>query len=693
MSGSYSYLLSDEGSLHVVDIADPARPSIVGSDDTLEYGLRDLAVSGGHAYVVGTIAGLEVVDITNPATPLRVGGLEVPGEAWGVAVSGSFAYVAARGGGLHVVDITDPFNPQIVGALPALDDARKVVVVGAYAYVAGGYQGFHVIDITDPTTPQLVAAAGTTRTAVSVAISGNYAYVVENGYPTLTNILKVIDISDPGVPEVVGVGIMPGRSSDVAVLGNAAYLASTNLGLQAVDITDPTSPEPMGGVDMDGTGWGIAISGTLAFVAQGLFDLQVFDITGQEPVQLVGQVEVPEIDGPVVVAGSYAFALDDDLGGQSRLFSIDISDPVSPEVVGVADSLGSSVVDVAVAGNYAYIASNGSVDLQIVDISDPLNLERVGSLVTPGVINSVAVSGNYAYLGGGRCVVDVSDPMNPQLVALPVLGVDGFATAVSEDYLLASGNGEGGKTVYVIDISDPVDPQVLGSPGGLPYPATAEAIEISGNFAYVAAGTGGFLVIDFSNPSQPQLVAELETGEIAAYDVDLSRSHAYVANWTGGLRVIDISNPTNPMVVGGFDPELTMSGVAVADNCVVTTAYSKLMTLELQCESTAGVTPGEAGATMHHSKAVFLEQNFPNPCSPKTSFAFSLPHAGHVSLKVYDVRGSHVATLIDGLFPAGRSKAEWWGLDGHGIAVPAGVYFARLATQDETRAVKLTLTR
>lgn len=153
VSGSYSYLLSDEGSLHVVDIADPARPSIVGSDDTLEYGLRDLAVSGGHAYVVGTIAGLEVVDITNPATPLRVGGLEVPGEAWGVAVSGSFAYVAARGGGLHVVDITDPFNPQIVGALPALDDARKVVVVGAYAYVAGGYQGFHVIDITDPTTP------------------------------------------------------------------------------------------------------------------------------------------------------------------------------------------------------------------------------------------------------------------------------------------------------------------------------------------------------------------------------------------------------------------------------------------------------------------------------------------------------------------------------------------------------------
>ncbi len=80
-------------------------------------------------------------------------------------------------------------------------------------------------------------------------------------------------------------------------------------------------------------------------------------------------------------------------------------------------------------------------------------------------------------------------------------------------------------------------------------------------------------------------------------------------------------------------------------------------------------------------RATRLEQNVPNPFNPLTRIAFTLEHAGEVSLRVFDARGRHVRTLVEGAREAGRHVVLWDGSDASGSQVASGQYFYRLSTE------------
>ncbi|MBK6735196.1 MAG: hypothetical protein IPG61_14185 [bacterium] len=62
-------------------------------------------------------------------------------------------------------------------------------------------------------------------------------------------------------------------------------------------------------------------------------------------------------------------------------------------------------------------------------------------------------------------------------------------------------------------------------------------------------------------------------------------------------------------------------------------------------------------------------------------------------LDVYDQRGARLATLVDAVQQAGERTASWDGRDMHGIAVPSGVYLAKLETPTGIRSLKVTLAK
>ncbi len=84
-----------------------------------------------------------------------------------------------------------------------------------------------------------------------------------------------------------------------------------------------------------------------------------------------------------------------------------------------------------------------------------------------------------------------------------------------------------------------------------------------------------------------------------------------------------------------------------------------------------------------------LLQNYPNPFNPGTVISFELPTAAQVSVKIYDLMGREVRTLLDGKqLDSGRHSVTWDGNDQVGRGVAAGVYIYSLESQAGTVARK-----
>jgi hypothetical protein len=87
-------------------------------------------------------------------------------------------------------------------------------------------------------------------------------------------------------------------------------------------------------------------------------------------------------------------------------------------------------------------------------------------------------------------------------------------------------------------------------------------------------------------------------------------------------------------------------------------------------------------------KVFALEQNYPNPFNPSTVMSYQLPVASNVSLKVYDVLGREVATLVNGRQEAGRYSVSF-----NAASFASGVYFYRLQAGNFVQTKKMMLVK
>jgi hypothetical protein len=99
-----------------------------------------------------------------------------------------------------------------------------------------------------------------------------------------------------------------------------------------------------------------------------------------------------------------------------------------------------------------------------------------------------------------------------------------------------------------------------------------------------------------------------------------------------------------------------------------------------------GGTIAAVEKTSISAKSFELNQNYPNPFNPSTRISFSLPSTELVVLKVYDLLGRDVATLVNEVKTAGSYTATF-----HAETLPSGVYFYRLQAGNYTTTKKLVL--
>ena len=119
------------------------------------------------------------------------------------------------------------------------------------------------------------------------------------------------------------------------------------------------------------------------------------------------------------------------------------------------------------------------------------------------------------------------------------------------------------------------------------------------------------------------------------------------------------------------------------------------------CVNTSGVTSSEGESVISANE---LEQvlayipddftvspNYPNPFNPETRVNFSLPEPVQVVVKVYNIHGQEVRTLIDGNLGAGLHTVSWNATDNNGIPVNSGTYLMAIRAGEQKETVKMLL--
>ncbi|HWN82193.1 MAG TPA: FlgD immunoglobulin-like domain containing protein, partial [Candidatus Udaeobacter sp.] len=89
--------------------------------------------------------------------------------------------------------------------------------------------------------------------------------------------------------------------------------------------------------------------------------------------------------------------------------------------------------------------------------------------------------------------------------------------------------------------------------------------------------------------------------------------------------------------------------------------------------------------------ALGLRIEHPNPARAPFPIRYTLPAAGPARLRIYDLQGRSVRTLVEGGAGAGEHRTDWDGRDGAGQAMAAGVYWCRLEAGRATQASKILL--
>ena len=167
--------------------------------------------------------------------------------------------------------------------------------------------------------------------------------------------------------------------------------------------------------------------------------------------------------------------------------------------------------------------------------------------------------------------------------------------------------------------------------------------------------------------------------EINNYGFEIERKHDKKTRWDNIGFVEGSGNSNSPKEYSFIDKKL-FGGTKFSYRLKQidhngTYEYSKIVEVELPAP-----------------KNYALYQNYPNPFNPSTRIQYQVSSSEHVTLKVYDVLGNEVATLVDEYKPAGSYEAEFQSAVGN-MQLASGVYYYQLKAGDFIQTKKMILMR
>lgn len=530
--GDYSYSILTNGMI-ILDVSVPEEPAFV-SFFYIRIQAEDVAVGNGIAYVVSDDSSLILIDVSDPAHPSEIRRCELDRPPTSIYIRDDYAYLGMSSG-VEIYDISDPDDPVYISLLTLGSPVEAVYARWGYVYLADGNAGLKIVNATNPLQPTLLSTYQTSGSIHDVDVAGDYAYLANEGR------LLILRISNPASPSYVA-SYYDGSTINRLDVSGIYTLVSSSRGLLVVDTRDPANPTLSGSYHNSGLDVSAFPSGRLAFLSGTGHGLEIVDFSEPANPALAGFYDIRHNSRGIATSGDYAYSV-----GFYGLETVDISEPADPIASGQINTSGHNI-HLDISGQYAFVVPDAYF-MYVFDISDPANPESLTTYTNPSYhyYADIFIQRNYAYLADSYTlgIVDISDPTQPSSIGqLP-----GFHSSaglfVLGQYAYLAGQSSG---LLVVDVTDPANPAIIGT---FDTPGTASDVDVVGNYAYVADGTSGLEVIDVTDPENPILSGSLAL-TAQARRIAVNGDYAFLTLVSRTIAAVDITEPSSPRLAAEY---------------------------------------------------------------------------------------------------------------------------------------------
>jgi hypothetical protein len=447
----------------LMDISDWNNVQVTSYFPDLLFPSKPIGMAGDYLCLAGW--GIEMYDISDPWNPLEVARVDTAYFGWDAKLSGDYVYLSTWCQGIRIYDVSNPMDPLYVATCDS-GACGYISVSGSNLLVEKGMQDIDIWNISDPIYPIYVDTYGLPMMYPNPWFASSGDLFCSSLFWGEDKAVAVLDISDPASPVEVSQFGTTGYLGYIDIDGTTGYISDIYNGFHIVDLSDPPQAMELGRSQAISSGYisGIAVREDYAYIVDinyGLFTYSVIDPANPESLncwQNLGQFH----PGVITIVGDYAYV--GPYEGPNRTWIFSLANPEAPALVDSADFAFSGKL------YHGYLYYTPGREFRVVSLADPLNPQVIGSCALPfyfgGFARDIAIAGDYAYVAynvGGVQIINISDPTNPALVG-SIQGSYMWGVAASGNtlaYYQYRANYPQ-SMIYIMDMTDPTDPRQIG---------------------------------------------------------------------------------------------------------------------------------------------------------------------------------------------------------------------------------------
>ncbi|MBD3386627.1 T9SS type A sorting domain-containing protein [candidate division KSB1 bacterium] len=667
------------------------------------------AITAGEVLYFSNGNYFEIIDYADAENPVMHPRVDTENPVTGFAIVNNQLWTGSWfGGDISLYDISDATTPVLVERFPWFQES--FCVTDRFLFLNEGYnQKIKVYDSTDPAQPLL-------QSEISLDVRCQYLTASDSSLflQTGSGRLSRYCLSDPQNPRPAWT-YDHGKSINNLLLYNSYLFCGTTEGVDVFDISDPdtlTHRFTFGGTT---TCKDIFIKGDSLFVAAWFNGVDIYDIQNLEtPVKIGNIANLYRGIDHVSVNSKCIFAGD-------RLFGIQARARTDLSLIG-HHLVGGQTLDIAVKEPYVYVAGE-FFGIKIIDVSDPQSVVLVDTVRIGGrisTISSIQISGELlvANLSGSFRLYNLQNPVAPELICDHIPELWGNVYTIQDSLIYIVNPGEFG----IVDVSDPGMPELKGK---IPFTTYPEHMAVIDSFAVVADRNNQLVVINVADPQNPVIAATIpQNGRAGMLEVDDNKLYVLVRDRISiyGSRALPeletaddqfSSQAFSGSVLGdkffamelGFDGDYLVSVYEEHPSSGWNSVASLPISFYIYAfEHRPGrlyisgfyegfqILQYQSGSSVveraDQPQEYTVLRNYPNPFNSETRIEYSIQKPGNVTLKICNILGEHIETLVDAFQDKGSYSLPF---DAAGYS--SGIYYYTLQCADGAVSEKMILLR